>query len=148
MGRCVLVLLTPEGAALGETRLAPRRRAQDGAAAGAGDGRLRMREYRTDYVASGALDVHEVAVRVLHQPLQLVRVQTLLLRGRMQQIHGQRHICANNPRYIHHYYTTLRNYYATVANTKPGAIDFYTTLRNSDATSIFHYYYCDICSSI
>lgn len=41
-------------------------------------------------VTAGALDVHEVGVRVLDEPLQLV-LPLLLMVQRVQQVLGQRH---------------------------------------------------------
>ena len=57
--------------------------AQDGAAADAEHDRLRVTEDGGDLVTAGALDVHEVAVRVLHEALQLV-LALLVLGARVQ----------------------------------------------------------------
>ena len=67
-----LISLPSETAALGETGLATSRRAQDGAAVGAGHDCLAVAEYGCDVEAPLALDVHEVAVGGLNQTLQLV----------------------------------------------------------------------------
>lgn len=89
------MLLAPEGAALCESGFAPGGGAQDRAAAGAGDRGLRVAEDGRDHIAPRALHVHEVAVGILHEALQLVRVQPLLLGRRVKQVHGQRHLCNN-----------------------------------------------------
>ena len=59
----------------------PRGLAKNGAAADAEHHRLRVTEDGRDLVAAGALDVHEVAVRVLHEALQLVLALLVLGAG-------------------------------------------------------------------
>lgn len=85
MGRIVqcLVLLTSERTALCKSGFAPRGCAQDGAASAARNSCLSVTENRGDGIATGALDIHEITIRVLHQTFQLVST-TLLLRRRMQ----------------------------------------------------------------
>ena len=63
----------------------PRGLAQDGAAADAEHDRLRVTEDGGDLVTAGALDVHEVAVGVLHEALQLV-LALLVLGAGMQEV--------------------------------------------------------------
>lgn len=75
---------------LGQLCTATGRLAQDGRAARADDDTLCVTEDGGDLVAAGALHVHEVRVRVLHQALQLVL--PLLLGGqRVQQVLGELH---------------------------------------------------------
>lgn len=74
---------------LGEPRLAAGRLAQHASAGAADDDRLRVREDGGDGKAAGALDVHEVRVGRLHEPLELVRA-LLRLRERVEQVDGER----------------------------------------------------------
>jgi len=48
-------------------------------------------EHGGDAVASRALDIHEVGVRMLNQPLQFV-TSSLILGERQQQFTGKRHL--------------------------------------------------------
>ncbi len=59
--------------------------AEHGGASDAEDDRLGVAEDGGDLVASRALDVHEVRVGVLHQPLELV-LPLLLLGARVQKV--------------------------------------------------------------
>jgi len=77
------VLLAPETAAFCKSRLTTCGGAENCRAAFARHGRLGVREDRGDGVAAWAFDVHEEAVRVLHQPLLLVGAP-LLLGARME----------------------------------------------------------------
>jgi hypothetical protein len=82
---CHLILLAPEAASLTEPGLSSGRHAQHGVAARADNDGLRVAEHGGDREASLALDIHEVRVGALYQPLQLVA--TLLeFRGRVQQV--------------------------------------------------------------
>lgn len=47
-----------------------------------------MREDGSDLIASGALDVHEIRIRVLNESLQFVSV-TLRVRVRVQQVDSE-----------------------------------------------------------
>uniref|UniRef100_A0AAG5D400 Uncharacterized protein n=1 Tax=Anopheles atroparvus TaxID=41427 RepID=A0AAG5D400_ANOAO len=85
-----LVRLPTEGAALGQARLATGRLAQDRRAAGTDHYALGMAEDGGDLVATGALHVHEVRVRMGHEALQLV-TPLLFSRQRVQEILGERH---------------------------------------------------------
>jgi len=67
-----LVLLPPEAASLGEPGPAASGLAEDGGASGADHDSLGVAEDSGDPVAAGALDVHEITVRMLNKPLQLV----------------------------------------------------------------------------
>lgn len=80
-----LLRLATEAAALTEPSLSSGRHAQNGVAARADNDGLGVREDGCDGEASLAFDVHEVAVRALYQPLQLVRA-LLKLRSRVKQI--------------------------------------------------------------
>ena len=62
--------------------------AQHGGASDAKDHGLGVGENGGDLVASGALDVHEVGVGVLHQALQLV-LALLLVGARVQKVLGE-----------------------------------------------------------
>ena len=84
------MLLPPEGASFGESGPAAGGLAEDRGAAGADDDRLRVAEHRRDLVTSGTLDVHEVGVGTLHQPLQLA-FPLLLFDGWMEKIFRERH---------------------------------------------------------
>lgn len=85
-----LVGLLAERASLREPGLATGGLAQDRRTAGANYDALGMAEHGRDFVASGALDVHEVRVRVGYQALQLV-LALLLGRKWVQEILGERH---------------------------------------------------------
>ena len=56
-----------------------------------------MAEDGRDLAASGALDVHEVGVGVLHKALQLV-LALLVLGSRVQEVLSKRHVdgCSRN----------------------------------------------------
>lgn len=82
-----LVLFASETAAFRETGLAAGRRAQNRRAALARHRGLCVREDRRDCIAARTLHVHEIAVRVLDEPLQFVGT-FLFLRSRMEQIDG------------------------------------------------------------
>ena len=78
--------LLPERAALGEPRLAAGRlRQHEAHAVPAHDHGLRVAEQRADAAAAGALNVHEVAVRLLDEALELVLARRRLLR-RVQEV--------------------------------------------------------------
>lgn len=81
----VLVNLLPEGAALSESSLSACGLAEHHGAISAHDNGLRMRKYCGDDIAARALYIHEVRVRGLYQPLQLVLSQ-LGRAVRVQQI--------------------------------------------------------------
>jgi hypothetical protein len=66
-----------------QRRFATTRPTQHGRTADAHDDRLRVTEHGRDFIASRAFDIHEEAVRMLHEPFQFVRT-TLGLRVRMQ----------------------------------------------------------------
>merc|ERR1719370_1406770 len=85
-----LVLLPPEAAALGKPCAASSGLAKDCGTTGAHHNCLGVAEHSCDPVATGALDVHEVGVRVLDEPLQLVPPLFLMVQ-RVQQVLGQRH---------------------------------------------------------
>merc|ERR1712223_580085 len=80
-----------ERAAVGELGAAARGLAEHGGAAGADHHRVGVREQRRDAVAPGALDVHEVRVGVLYQPLQLVS-PSLCPHIWLQQVHSEGHL--------------------------------------------------------
>jgi len=67
-----LISLLPERAALGKPRPPARGRAQHRRARRADDDRLRVAEHDGDLEAALALDIHEVAVGRLDEPLELV----------------------------------------------------------------------------
>lgn len=75
------MLLASEAAALGESRFAPSRGAQDGGAPVTLDSHLRVTEDGGDHVATWTFDVHKVTVGVLHQPLQFVGSALFIRRG-------------------------------------------------------------------
>ena len=77
------MLLPPEAAALREPGSAPSGLTEDSGATGAHHHSLGVTEDGGDLVTAGALDVHEVAVRVLHEALQLV-LALLVLGARVQ----------------------------------------------------------------
>lgn len=89
-GTLNLVGLLAERASLREPGLSTRGLAQDRRTTGANYDALGMAEHGRDFVASGALDVHEVRVRMGHQALQLM-LALLLGRKRVQEILGERH---------------------------------------------------------
>lgn len=75
---------------LGQLGTAAGRLAQNGRASRAHDNALGVAEHGGDLVAAGALHVHEVRVRVLHQALQLVL--PLLFGGqRVQKVLSELH---------------------------------------------------------
>lgn len=78
------MLFASEWASFRQPGFAPGRRAQYGAAPRARHRRLGMREDRTDNVTPRAFHIHEVAVRILHQPLLFMGVKPLLLRRRVK----------------------------------------------------------------
>jgi len=84
------VLLPPEAAALSKPCAASSGLAKDCGTSGAHHNCLGVAEHSGDPVATGALDVHEVGVRVLDEPLQLV-LSLFLMVQRVQQVLGQRH---------------------------------------------------------
>jgi len=90
---CVLpssMLLPAEGASFGESGPAAGGLAEDRGAAGTNDHRLGVAEHRRDLVASGTLDVHEVRVGTLYQPLQFA-FPLLLFDGWVEKIFRERH---------------------------------------------------------
>merc|ERR1711962_1576729 len=90
---CVLpssMLLPAEGASFGESGPAAGGLAEDRGAAGTNDDRLGAAEHRRDLVATGTLDVHEVRVGTLYQPLQFA-FPLLLFDGWVEKIFRERH---------------------------------------------------------
>jgi len=86
-----LLLFPSEGAAFCEPGPPTSGLAEDGGAARADDDCLRVREDCRDPVAPRALDVHEVRIWVLDEPLQFVPPLLILGQGE-QQLFGKRHI--------------------------------------------------------
>jgi len=84
------MLLPTEGASFGESGPAAGGLAEDRGAAGTNDHRLGVAEHRRDLVASGTLDVHEVRVGTLYQPLQFA-FPLLLFDGWVEKIFRERH---------------------------------------------------------
>jgi len=85
-----LVLLPPEAAALSEPGSAPGRLTEDSGTAGTHHHSLGVTEHSGDPVTAGTLDVHEIAVGVLDQSLQLV-FPLLLSREGVEQVFSKRH---------------------------------------------------------
>jgi len=85
------VLLPPEAASFGEPGAASSGLAEDSGTPGADHDSLCVTEDSGDPVTAGTLDVHEVAIGVLDQPLQLV-LSLLLSREGVQQILSKRHL--------------------------------------------------------
>jgi len=85
------LLLATEGAALSELSLSTGGGAEDGAAGTAENYGLGVREDGSDVEATGALDVHEVRVRGLHQTLELVGLGGLLSR-RVKEVDSERRL--------------------------------------------------------
>jgi len=85
------VLLPSEAAALGQPSSPSSGLAQDSRASGTHNHGLGMAEHGGDPVASWALHIHEIAVGMLNQALQLV-LPFLLSWLRVQQISCKRHL--------------------------------------------------------
>ena len=86
-----LVLFLSERAAFCKPSLSSGGLPQDCEAANAEDDGLSVAEDSRDLVASGALDIHEVEVGVLHKALQLV-LALLVLGSRVKEVLSKRHV--------------------------------------------------------
>lgn len=86
-----LMLFTTETASLGQPCLSTCSGTEDCEATFAGDGTLRVGKDCGNYVATRALNIHEITVGVLHQPFQFMGTTLLLSRG-VQQINCERHL--------------------------------------------------------
>lgn len=80
-----LMLLPPEGTSFCETCFASSGLTQHSRATDTQHYCLSMAEDCGDLIASWTLDVHEIRIRALHEPLLLVP-PSLLLRGGVQQV--------------------------------------------------------------
>lgn len=85
------MLLPPEGASFCKPCFSSRGLAEDSRTADTQNYRLCVAEDGGDFVASRALNVHEVGVGALHQALLLV-LPLLLFRGRVQEILRKGHV--------------------------------------------------------
>lgn len=85
------IMYTPEASTFSETCLASSWGAQNCAATAAEDYCLRVAEYGGYLKASRALDVHEITIGCLNQPLELVLLQLKSLWRAAQRLHKNIH---------------------------------------------------------